>query len=235
MTPETALAGTVVRYLRDLGWDVHQEVSFGGPRADIVAVFGPQVWVVEAKMSLSLDLLGQALEWRGVAHRVSVAVPKYAKGAHRARWTAERILRDYGIGLLRVTPPSEYDKWVEARVDAVIEARLDRCPRPRDLASLRRSLCEDTRTYAAAGNAEGKFWSPFKATIRDIHRALGEHDGLTTRELVAVITHHYSSDSSARSTLPKWLMDGKIPGVRGEQVDRVTRWYLASAPKAVSA
>lgn len=233
MKSEEALAATVVRHLRDLHWDVHQEVVCGGPRADIVAVQGARVWVIESKMSLTLDLLGQALEWRGVAHYVSVAVPKYAKaGAYRARAVSERILREWGIGLMRVTATEPGDRWAEARVDTELAPRLDRHPHPNSLKNLRARLCDDTRTFAAAGNAQGKFWSPFKATVREIHRALGEKDGLSTRELVASISHHYSSDSSARSTLPKWLMDGKIPGVRGEHSGKVTLWHLVREAKS---
>lgn len=218
---ETDLAAHVVAYLSALDWEVHQEVGGPyGPRADIVAVRGPLLHVVETKTTLGLSVIAQAHNWRARAHLVSVAVPaRY--GPQEGRQVAELVLQEWGIGLLVVSMGDEY---VATRVREIVAPRLWRRIALTRFNSLRNRLNEGTRTYAAAGNAEGKFWSPFKETVRRIQQAVTDRPGMTTKELVDAVKHHYASDSSARSCLPRWLAAGNIPGVRGEG-ERPMRWY----------
>jgi hypothetical protein len=72
--PETDIARPVVAWLQAQGWTVYQEVQHQGCVADIVAVRGPLLWVIECKAQLGLAVLGQALGWQGHAHAISVAV-----------------------------------------------------------------------------------------------------------------------------------------------------------------
>ena len=51
-TSEQDLAAIVVGWLTERGWDVYQEVAIMGKVADIVAVRGPCVWIVECKVRL---------------------------------------------------------------------------------------------------------------------------------------------------------------------------------------
>ena len=227
MKKETELAAAVVAYLRDLGWDVHQEVGFQyGPRADIVAVRGPLLLVAEAKTAFGLSVIAQADHWIGHANLVYVAVPR----GWRTHGLAASICRDRGIGVLEVMGGAGHGDqggYADWRVQELVAPRLQRSVTSSGH-TLRSKLCAETRTYAEAGNNEGKFWSPFKATVAEIHRALKERPGLTTRELVDAIKHHYHAASTARSCLPQWLRYKKIPGVRGEG-DRPMRWYLGEA------
>lgn len=234
---ETELAAAVVAYLRDLGWDVHQEVGFAyGPRADIVAVRGPVLLVVEAKTTFGLSVIAQADHWLGHANLVSVAVPRSWRNGG-TQGVAANICREWGIGVLEVLGGAGHNDqgqfadgaYVAAdwRVEELVVPRLQRRTTGSGI-TLRAKLCAETRTYAEAGNNEGKFWSPFKATVAEIHRVLKERPGLTTRELVGAIKHHYASASTARSCLPRWLSYKKIPGVRGEG-ERPMRWYLGEA------
>lgn len=226
---ETDLAAAVVAHLRDLEWDVHQEVGGAyGARADIVAVRGPLLYVVETKTTLGLSVIGQAQKWLYDANYVSVAVPSGRRYSEE-RVCAERILRECGLGLLKVSL-AEYS-GDKTRVTEEIAPRLHRRIRAGRASRLRGMLCEETRTFAAAGNAEGKFWSAFKATVAEVQRAVKEKPGLTTKELIGAIQHHYSSDSTARGSLLKWLWLKKIPGVRGEG-ERPVRWYPAEGETA---
>ena len=219
---ETDVAAAVVAYLRDLDWDVHQEVGGAyGARADIVAVRGPLLYVVEVKTTLGLAVIGQAYEWLHQANYVSVAVPTGRRSSPE-RVIADHILRDYGIGSLKVHL-SMYDGDRSYAEQDIAPRLMRRIPAERT-SRLRGMLCEGTRTFAAAGNAEGKFWSAFKATCDEVRRAVEKSPGLTTKELIGAIQHHYSSDATARSALLKWLWLKKIPGVSGEGERRV-RWY----------
>ena len=98
---EAALVAAVSRWLTDSGWTPYHEVTTGGgcPRADIVATRGPLIWVIEAKLSLSLAVMAQGKRWVGRSHLVSVAVPQADRGSN-ARDYAIETLAEQGIGLI---------------------------------------------------------------------------------------------------------------------------------------
>lgn len=212
---EAILAATVVEYLRDLKWDVHQEVQAVAGIADIVAIQGPLVWIVECKTSLSLAVMNQGERWirYGCANMVSVAVPS---STSRDRGFAGQLCRMLGLGVLTVEV---------GYVNAWERPRFWRPKQRMFMDQLKATLSEDTRTYAKAGSEAGAHFTAFKGTCRAIRDVLKDRPGLTTRELVDAVDHHYSSDASARSCLPRWLNQRVIEGVRGD-AERPMRWYL---------
>jgi hypothetical protein len=194
---ESDLGAVIVRYFLDLDAEVYQEVSWGGSRADLVAVTGPALHVVECKASFGLLVLHQAFDWRQYAHRVSIAVPHISA-------FGETICRELGIGAYTV-------RVGEGRVTELVRPRFQR--RIPSAARLRKALCEEQKTYAAAGSADGRFWSPFKATCEAMRNAAAASPGLTLRQMVAAIKHHYYSDQNAASSLCQWIRRGKVPGI----------------------
>jgi hypothetical protein len=217
---EEAMATVVVAWLASDGWDVHQEVKVGDSRADIVAHRPPVLWIVECKLSLSFDLLSQLDAWRrtGLAHRLAAAVP-----ASRGR-AAAQFLPLLGLGLVEVDAD---------RARLTIPAPLVRV---RNAHRLRDRLCEETRTFARAGNADGEAWTPFMQTCRNLAEVLKPHDGrgLAVRDAMFQLKdrHHYGSDASARSSLRKWIEQRKVPGVREEMRDGSPRWYYDASTAA---
>ena len=209
---EEQLAAAVVAWLQDLKWTVYQEVQVarGDPIADIVAVQGRLVWIVECKTTLSLGLMAQAANWRIYGHYVSVAVPPVPR--NRGRVFAENILRDHGIGLIEA-----YDECSER-----IPPRLNRKPWVK---RFRESLNDRHLTYAPAGNAEGRRWTPFQETCDQIRCEVRNTPGITLKELMGRITHHYSTSATARSCIAKWAQAGVIRGVRCERDGRIIRLY----------
>lgn len=198
---ETELAEPVIAWLEDLGWEVFQEVEAhaGGPRADIVARRGPVVWAIEVKRSLSLKLLGQGHVWKQWAHRVSVAYPS---GRRSTSAPALRLARLDGLGLIEVQRPTGWGNVVE-RARGDFRRRIVRPPR----------LTEPHKTFAKAGNADGRRWSPFRATCEAVLAAVTETPGLTISEVVEKVEHHYASPKSARGSLLTWARAGKLEGV----------------------
>jgi hypothetical protein len=194
---EVKLAAVVVRHFRSIpGAEVYQEVApWGshGSRADVVVTIGPVVHVIEVKASFSLDVIEQAWYWRGrnYAHRVSVAIP-----AGRRGWFRAEVCERLGIGVLGVEVAQM--EWETSRVKEIVAAPLHRTASVREI---RRALCEEAKTYAAAGNDASKFWSPFKATCAALREVVTAEQGLTWREAMKRVKHHYQSDSSAASTL----------------------------------
>jgi hypothetical protein len=196
---EAQLGAAVVAWLTDQGWVVYQEVLVSGGSADIVASQGRLLWAIECKTSLSLKVIEQAHRWLGLAHYVSVATPPT-----RAHF-GERVCRDYGIGTLRVVtnhPPL-------CEVAEIVAPRLQRRIGDR----LRDKLCEEQKTFAAAGSTAGPRWSPFQRTASRLRDVVMQRPGIAFQQLIAEVPHHYGSVASARSCLRHWIAQGVIEGI----------------------
>lgn len=228
---EAELARPLVEQLRELGWTVYQEVEWysNGPRADIVATQGQLVWVIECKKSLSIDLLGQAHGWLGMAHVVSVAVP--ASLRRRNDFTIE-VARAFGIGVLHVTDPAVLDEagwddksewsrdWIaRRRTEGRGSTASVELVRPafhrRICSSLRKQLIPERENFAEAGNADGRRYTAFMATCDKVRARLRDNGPMTVKKLVAVLgkDHHYASEASAIGSLRKWIEADKLEGV----------------------
>lgn len=72
MKSETDLAEKVVEWLQAQQWEVFQEVQLDsfGRIADIVAVSGPLLWVIECKTSQSFAVFEQAFQWKMYANYI---------------------------------------------------------------------------------------------------------------------------------------------------------------------
>ena len=213
-TRETDLARAVVSHLRALRWEIYPEVRPKGLKgcADIVAVQGPVVWVVETKLSFGLSVIEQAHDWRKYAHFVSVAVP----WSERTRM-AEIICRRLGIGVLRVAPGAAIDeRCLPAFNGKALATRV------------KDGLTEKHKTYAEAGNAQGRRYTPFRRTCEEVALAVAERPGLLLAELLDRVKTHYLNRASARTCLPRWIREGIVPGVRLERDGRALRLYPAT-------
>jgi len=156
---ETELAEKVVDWLKSQHWEVYQEVQPHAfdRTADIVAVTGNLLWIIEVKKSLSLALLEQALRWRGYANYISIATPnpkRHTKGEDAARL----FLKHFGIGRLSIRRRSGDN------VDQMIAPHLCR----NRLGTLMDCLTEHHKTYAQAGNADGRRWTQFRNTCMEL-------------------------------------------------------------------
>jgi hypothetical protein len=75
---------------------------------------------------------------------------------------------------------------------------------------------------AAAGTSGGTFWTPFKGTCKKLLDLLENYpDGVSVREAVDKIEHHYASDNSARGAIPNLAKRGAIPGIALEHRGRI--------------
>jgi len=200
------MATHVVEYLKADLWDVYQEVQVGsgGDIADIVAVQGPVIWVIECKLSLSLDLIAQVRNWTGRAHRVSAAVPARKK----ATWAQQRLVMDIldwsEVGLIRVKADGS------AGVREELMAPLHRTAK---VTRLRASLCDEQRTFAQAGNSDGRRWTPFQRTCSMLRAHVAANPGITLKDALTDIDHHYAHDKSATQSLSHLLREGVVDGL----------------------
>lgn len=205
---EAEVAGIVLQWLEALGADVYQEVeadTLSDLRADIVAVVGPEVWIIETKTSLSLALVEQLLPRRRLAHRVYAAAP-----CGKARCDGD-VFRELGLGLLDVHKGSGV-RWDYDQVTLRVESRRWNS-RP---VALRSKLTPAHKTHAKAGSTTGGHWTPFRATIEDLAAKVRQQPGISLKEAIASIKHHYRTMAGARSSLAHWISVGKVPGIRSD-------------------
>jgi len=207
---EQEVAEVVVAWLETLGADVYQEVTVRGGVADIVARMRAEVWIVEVKTSLSLALVCQAYERRRLGHRVFLAAP-YTRNIRDVGMLCDAI----GVGLLSVKlgepgwENSRHD-YGAPKVDSIVwSRRWNR--RPVELAS---KLQPEHKTHDKAGavGAAGR-WTPFRNTCEQLARRVSREPGVRLKDAIADISHHYSSQAGARSSLAKWIAEGSVDGV----------------------
>ncbi len=215
---EEQLAAAAVGWLGDYGWDVYQEVQVqrNRPVADLVAVRHGIVWILEAKLSLSLTLLEQVWAWRGCAHYLSLLLPRARREPRGYRFTTE-LLRGQGVGWLEVGGTVDCPA-VQTRLKPAVyrQARV---------AELVGRLHERQKTYAPAGNNRSRRWTPFQQTCEALREAVVAEPGVALTEALDRITHHYRSRQAAYSSLTKWLKQGVVTGLHLRLVDDRLRLY----------
>lgn len=219
---ETDVGQPVSEWLRDMGWRVYPEVEV--PKAtgiaDMVATRGPLVWIIECKVSLSLDLLGQIIQWEGFAHMRSIAIPRLRTAARTA---AQRLLHHEGIGMIHAGASS-------LDVYEALSPRLAR--HAPSVARVRSALCDEHEGWATPGQASsaGSRLTAFSLTCRRVRDFATNHPGCSMKSLVESVEHHYHSSATARSALATWIRKGIVPGVRAERDGRALRIYADAAP-----
>ena len=220
---EQEAAALVVGYLTSMGLDVYQEVQMTGVVADIVTLRGPEIWIVEVKMSWSLDLLEQLRfhQAHGHAHRIFAAVPQTRNDHDR-----QRLFLSCGFGSICIrNSPEEWGKKTQVEVMA---PRQTSHPLPATLAR----LDEGHKTHAKAGapGAAGRY-TPFRKTVDTLARVVRDRPGLTIKEAIVGMDHHYSSDACAKASLLTWAQAGKVPGVYVAQIGKqLTLWPEGMQP-----
>lgn len=208
---EAEVARVAVTELQRLGFDTYEEVSFGYAykRADIVAVQGKWAFIVEVKAAFSLRLLEQARKWM---LPVLLVVPSC-----RHDW----ICRELGFGLWTV-----YD----GKVSEIVSS--PRTWNRHAFEDIKRKLHDGQRSgqYARAGEPGGGYWSPFQQTAREFIELVKEHPGMTMKESVEKLNHHYLSDSTARKCLPSLIRRGIIKGIEVEDSRPIRLWPEGQCP-----
>lgn len=203
--PEVEIAKIVVTELQRLGFETYEEVSFGYAykRADIVAVQGKWAFVVEVKTAFSLRLLEQARTWM---LPVLLAVPSC-----KYDW----ICKQLGFGLWEVSENGVRERCAPPRV-------WNR----RAFEDIKRKLHEEQRTgqYARAGEPGGGYFTPFQRTAHDLVDLVKEHPGMTMKEIMVELKHHYVSPATARACLPPLIRRGIIKGIELDDKRPMRLW-----------
>lgn len=199
--------------LQRQGFETYEEVSvgYGDKRADVVAIRGPLVAVVETKRTMGLGLLNQLMGWRGRAHWIIGAV-----SAGRLDGAARRLCAVEGFGIWTVSS----EDTIGEPLSPVLHRWVDRSVRQRCVEGNRSS-----QSPVAAGTNRGGFFTPFRGTARALAEVVATHPGINLRSALGAVKHHYRSSRSAISSLPGCIQRGIVPGVRMERQGKEIRLY----------
>lgn len=219
---EADLAEVLVGHLKQDGWDVFEEVRpcQGGARADIVAVKGGVIRVIECKLAMSFSLLNQARHWVGRADEIYVAVPRNRKH-WKKRQVADLAIKmtheTLGIGVIEVQvytrPPQTFVDFKPPKEWPKVAPRFKKQWDP--------VLTPEVQEFAAKAGESGKFWTPFKGTCKQLLDLVLEHpEGVSLKDAVNQINHHYAHDKSAVGCLSTLAKQSVIPGLALEKRGR---------------
>jgi hypothetical protein len=201
---ETDLAAVVVDWLESEDWEVYQEICFdggGSKTADIVAVKDGHIWIIETKLSLTLQVLAQANSWDCQYRSVAVLKSKRSQG----RDFAFRVCQKFDLGLIEVNisghdvisnlePALRTTHYVE-----IVEK------------SMLKKLAKFHKNGIAGSQAGGSL-TPYKMTMLKIREFITNHPSCTLNDIISNVgIGHYSSEQSAkgsiRSALENWEED----------------------------
>lgn len=213
---EVELGRVVTAHFDRLGGVAFPEVACwaAGDRADLVVVRSDgSLDLVEMKRSPCRKLVDQIRGWSGHADRLWVAYDPPRRGERVQRW--RETFRSLGVGVLHV---------VDGRVEVSSEAQ-EATIWPGARGRLVATLHPLHAVMGEAGNAESRFYTPFRHTCDSARAALLAAPGLCVRELVGRIAHHYTSDKVARSSLLKWIRIGKVPGIEARAEGNAVRLF----------
>jgi hypothetical protein len=216
---ESELAEHIIKYFEKQGYECYKEVSKNGrggsARNDCYFVKKENGEIVdtiavETKMSLNTQVIYQANNWRKMSSRSFVAIPKATRKDFKQRKFLYDICKNYlGVGVI------EMDRKTYL-VNEVSPAKVNNKPILPPL--------YEAQKDSIAGNDKGKFVTAFSNTVALIHEYMKDKEVAELKVVVENIKHHYKTNTSAISSLKKYIGTSVIPDYTLIEVDK--KWYL---------
>lgn len=195
---EVQIASVLTTHLKESGWSVYEEVSFGeGSSVDIIAVREPLVAAIEVKTSFNMTVLGQAKRWLYQAHLTYVAVPRLGRNEDGARWVCQTL----GIGLFEIGATS---------VREIVRPNFCKTAKTQSIRKYLHPVQLDGSI--PAGSPGGFRWTPWRRTVDALVAEVRANPGILLRD--ALTAHHYRTDKLARASLSHQIRKGIIKELR---------------------
>lgn len=197
---EKTIAVSVQNWLLSQNWDCFPEaqIRHRGPRADIIAIKGPLMWVLETKLSLNLQVIEQALRWKGLGAlytTVAVLKPK-RKRQNRFTWYSDfvdRFFRQEGLGLILIDNEN-------LSISEVIEPRLHRYNYPRSKRIVKQ-LDPRMKQYLPGSSGKEGYSSPYRRTMENALKYIQQKNSCSINDLLNNIETHFRIRTKARRFL----------------------------------
>jgi hypothetical protein len=195
---ETDIAKKLIDSFAGTGYEIFQEVTTPNGSADIVLRYG-FTWAIEVKLGMSLTVLAQARYNLRYFNYSSICIPGKAINGKTFNFGRE-ICKEWGIGIFIVPAHNEVRELLTAKIQ-------------RNVLKKHITLIDAQKTFAEAGNSDGKRWTPFAQTVESLKYYIKNNPGCRLKIALQEIDHHYSSLSSAQSSIRQWVNDGVIKGI----------------------
>lgn len=202
---EPVLALRTKAWLEARGLEVYAEVVFRDGRIDLVGVDATRLVTVEVKVSFGIAVLEQAARWRDYATETWVAVPR-----HVAQGFGAEVCRTMNLGLFGVdaAEPWERRPWNAGEDVAPVwkhSVVIEPVPTVPHLAhKLRAALFPEQRDSIPGTN--GGHATKFTRTAQRLAELVAAEPGITLKDAVGRIDHHYSTKAAAVSSLGGLLL-----------------------------
>jgi hypothetical protein len=196
---EVELASKIIEWLELNGWEVFQEVrkEWGHPTADIVAQKDNITWVIETKTSFTLDVMEQADYWKGRANQVSIGIPSGTTKGWRDHEFRTKVCKLLGIGVVVYNSLETYEKLEPLTTQGSYD--WDKILKP------------EHKDYCEAGSTSSKHrFTPFRHTVDQLIVVVRDNPGIVLKDAIGLIKHHYKKDTTALSSLSKFIRDGIV-------------------------
>lgn len=199
MKSEKELASYIITYYENLGYEIYKEVYniHKGNRADIIAIKNDEYIVIETKMSFGLTIIEQAFKWKENSHKTYICLPSTKRNS---RYFGYNICSDYGIGIIEVSK--------SGNVRILKDSFKNHSP-------ILPQIYEQQKDQIAGSKpTKDSYITPFKITVNLFKQYLEDKNELVKlTDVIKDINHHYSSDTSAKTSLMKMIKIGVIEDV----------------------
>lgn len=205
---EVDVARPAVEYFKSQGYEVYTEVQALQGRADLVAVKGEEVVVVEAKAKFCFTVIAQAARWTSMASKIYILTPPFKRTKLTSdEWRLMReVMRWKGIGWLSLQHGGHLHRQHEAKLQDKAKPEL-----------LKSYLVPEQQSGPEAGSRGGGYHTDYRGTCNKIAAYVRENPGALLSDVVKKVEHHYKSMRSAQQSLAKCAEKGVIHGVRAER------------------
>ena len=223
---EADFACVIAEWLREQGYEVYCEVTYGGRsgrRIDIVVKDGDEYWAVEVKTSAGLEVLEQAYHWKKDFHYVYVAVPegrRKGKAGGKNRFFQE-VAKKFGIGVIRAkvgvfdpraADPKRYFGGPRFALLAKDKEEQPHC--------LKKEFLHPAMAHNIPGT-QGGHTTSFRRMCNAIAEFLREKpEGCLLKEVHPLLAEHYNDPKSGAYTLVKWIELGYVKGIEVKRANK---------------
>ena len=202
MNKEEKIAKQIITHYENLGYTCYKEVSKTGTggaircdcyftkkynNGEIIDTF-----VVETKTTMCLKVIEQAFNWKSLANKTFVGIPKPKNRSRKEKNFALHICKMLGIGIIEV------GSTVNILLNSEYNSKYKLPP------------LHEQQLKSKAGNSKSEFYTEFKGTLLNIDKYMKDKKECDLKIVISNITHHYSNDLSAISCIKNYIKKGII-------------------------